>query len=143
MFTFFGLLADPCPGLADRIAAVWRELDVVSIDDPISAIGARFGQDRYEPADEDIPREVIRQVEELSAEYPATRFLLLRTECLGGAGECFNQGLVVRDRRHLLQAQGQGALRTLIKEWGVDIGPREIFTLLRRDYPWDRAKPSQ
>jgi hypothetical protein len=137
MFTFFGLFADPLPDLSERIAAIWPDLNVINVEQPISAIGARFSGDHYVPANEDLPDAVVRRVEALSAACPTVRFLLLRTECWGGI--CANWGLIIRNGQRVLHAEQKGALRRLIGYWGVDIGAREIFDPLRRDYPWDRC----
>ena len=138
MFTFFGLFADPLPGLAERISAIWPDLDVIGIEQPISAIGARFSQDHYAPEDEDLPEPVVRHVEALSAAYPAARLMLLRTMCFGG--DCANWGLIIRNGQRVLHAEHKEALRRLIGYWGVDIGPREMFDPLRRAFPWERRQ---
>jgi hypothetical protein len=80
MFTFFGLFADPTRDLPEQLSRIWPGVDVVTLHQPISAIGVRFGQDRYEPALEDIPELVIQTVERLSLDYPACtrRWVLLR-----------------------------------------------------------------
>lgn len=82
MYSFFGLFTDPVPGLPQRICRAWPELSPIKIDNPISAIGVRFGTHRYEPSLEDTPAAVVHTVEELSQQSPA-RFMLLRTECWG------------------------------------------------------------
>jgi hypothetical protein len=134
MFTFFGLFADPVRGLSEQISGTWPSLNVIRLEQPISALGARFGQDHYERELEDIPESTVRAVEKLSTEYPGVRFLLLRTECWGGI--CGNWGQVIHDGRIVFQARGDGALGRLIRYWGADLGPREIFDPLRRDFPW-------
>jgi hypothetical protein len=135
MFTFFGLFADPTRDLPEQFSRTWPGVDVVTLDQPISAVGVRFGQDRYEPALEDIPEPVIRTVERLSLDYPAIRFLLLRAECSGGI--CGNWGQIIQNGKVTSQAQGEGALGILIRYWGVDLGPTETFDPLRRDFPWN------
>jgi hypothetical protein len=72
-------------------------------------------------------------VEELSQQSPA-RFMLLRTECWGWDGT--NWGQIIRDGKTVFKTDGDGALRRLIKHWGVDLGPSEIFAPLQRDFPW-------
>jgi hypothetical protein len=139
MFTFFGLFADPLSGLSERISRTWPGFNVIRMERPIQAIAARFGADAYEHELEDIPEAVIRAVEIVSAEYPDARFLLLRTECFGAI--CGNWGQVIQNGKTVFQAEGDGALRNLIKYWGVDLGPSEIFDPLRRDYPWTSVNP--
>lgn len=139
-FTFFGLFADPAPGLSDRISEAWTGADVIRMEQPILAIGARFGENFYEQEREDIPEPMIRMVEGISAEYPTARFLFLRTECHGGT--CGNWGQIIQNGRTVFQAEGDQALRHLIKYWGVDLGPREIFDPLRRDFPWGGREPA-
>jgi hypothetical protein len=108
-------------------------LSPIKIDNPISAIGVRFGTHRYEPSLEDTPAAVVHTVEELSQQSPA-RFMLLRTECWGWDGT--NWGQIIRDGKTVFKTDGDGALRRLIKHWGVDLGPSEIFAPLQRDFPW-------
>jgi hypothetical protein len=67
MFSFFGLFADPVSGLPERISEAWPGLNVIRMEQPISAIGVRFGRDLFKEL-EDIPEPVIRAVENLSAE---------------------------------------------------------------------------
>jgi hypothetical protein len=134
MFTFFGLFADPVSGLSQQISRTWPGLNVIRLEQPISAIAARFDRDHYEPELEDIPEPVIRAVEGLSSANRSARFLLLRTECYGEP--CANWGQIVQDGQVVYQAEGPGALGRLIGYWGADLGPREIFDPLRRDFPW-------
>jgi hypothetical protein len=134
MFSFFGLFADPAEGLAEQISTTWPGADVIPMEEPIPAIGARFGQDLYQPDLEDIPEAVARVVESLSAQYPSARFLLLRTECWGG--QCWDWGRIIQGGHVVLEAEGDRALGRLIKHWGFDLGPNEIFSPLRRDFPW-------
>jgi hypothetical protein len=134
MFTFFGLFADPVNGLRDQIARIWTDLKVVRIEQPITAIAVRFGQDRYEREPKDMPMPVMHAVGTLSAEYPAARFMLLRTECWGGL--CENWGQVVQGGSTVFQTERDGALGRLIKYWGGDLGANEIFDPLKRDFPW-------
>src|SRR5262245_47155461 len=128
MFTFFGLFADPVSDLPDQISRAWPSLNVIKIGQPISAVAVRFGADTYVPNDEDIPDRVSQAVEGLSQRFPEARFLLLRTECFGGT--CGNWGRITQDGATLVEAEGKGALRRLIKHWGVDLGPKEIFAPL-------------
>jgi hypothetical protein len=134
MFSFFGLLADPVADLPKRISAAWPELNPMTIDKPITAVGVRFGARHYQPSLKDTPPTLIRTVEELSRQSPE-RFMLLRTEC--GGGDCANWGQFIREGETVFQAEGDGALRRLIKHWGVDLGPSEIFHPLGRDFPWE------
>jgi hypothetical protein len=136
MFTFFGLFADPVRGLSEQISETWRGITVIELEQPIPAIGARFGRDHYQPEREDIPKPLIQAVEKLSAHYPDVRFLLLRTECFGGI--CANWGQIIRDGRMVLQDHGDGALGRLINYWGADLGPTEMFAPRLRDFPWER-----
>jgi hypothetical protein len=140
MFTFFGLFADPISGLPEQISRIWPDLKIISLERPISAIAARFGLDHYEPSEEDTPEPVVRMVERLSEINPAARFLLLRTECWGG--HCANWGQFIQNGATAFQADGETALRRLIKYWGVDLGPQEIFDPLRRDFQWDSSRPN-
>jgi hypothetical protein len=134
LFSFFGLFADPVDGLSQQLCRIWPELYVVRIERPISALAIRFGADQYEPANEDIPMPIVRSVKALSIENYAPRFLLLRTECYGGP--CANWGEVIQSGETAFEATGDGALRRLIAYWGIDLGPREIFEPLARDFPW-------
>ena len=133
MYSFFGLFTDPVPGLPQRICRAWPELSPIKIDNPISAIRVRFGTHRYEPSLEDTPAAVVHTVEDLSQQSPA-RLMLLRTECWGWDGT--NWGQIIRDGKTVFKTDGDGALRRLIKHWGVDLGPSEIFAPLQRDFPW-------
>lgn len=105
------------------------------IDQPISALAVRFGRDLYRPEEEDLPDSVVRQVVGLSRDLPGVRFLLLRTECSGG--DCMNWGIVILNGLPVLRAEGQYALRRLTGYFGVDIGEREAFDPLRRDFQWE------
>jgi hypothetical protein len=138
MFTFFGLFADPVSGLPEQISRIWPDLNIVSLEQPISAVAVRFGQHLYEPPQEDTPEPVVRTIETLSEKNPDARFLLLRTECWGG--QCADWGQVIQNGATTFQADGEGALRRLIKYWGVDLGPQEIFEPLRRDFQWDASR---
>jgi hypothetical protein len=134
MFTFFGLFADPVGDLPEQISRTWPDLNIVSLEKPISAVAVRFGQDLYEPAQEDTPEPLVRTIERLSKKNSVARFLLLRTECWGG--QCANWGQVIQDGATVFKADGEGALRRLVNCWGVDLGPQEIFDPLRRDFQW-------
>ncbi|WP_461356390.1 hypothetical protein [Bradyrhizobium sp. USDA 4454] len=134
MYSFVGLFADPVAGLPQRIAAAWLDVNPITIDKPISAIGVRFGEHHYDPSLEGTPPALVRTVEELSRQSPG-RFMLLRTECWGGI--CENWGQIICDGETVFRAEGDGALRRLIQQWGVDLGPSEIFAPLQRDFPWD------
>jgi hypothetical protein len=134
MFSFFGLFIDPVDGLSQQLCRIWPELHVVSVERPISALAVRFSEDRYKPSDEDIPAPIVLGVKALSAANYAPRFLLLRTECYGGP--CANWGEIIRNGETVFEAHGDGALRRLIAYWGTDLGPREIFEPLTRDFPW-------
>ena len=134
MFTFFGLFADPVSDLPPQISAIWPGLNVTTVEEPISAMAVRFGQDLYDPPNEAIPEQVVRATEQLSRDNPDARFLLLRTECWGG--RCTNWGQIIQNGRTTFQADGEGALRRLVKHWGVDLGPEEIFEPLSRSFAW-------
>ena len=133
MYSFVGLFADPVVGLPQRIAAAWSDVNPITIDKPISAIGVRFGEHHYDPSIEGTPLSLVRAVEGLSRQSPG-RFMLLRTECWGGI--CENWGQIIRDGETVFRDEGDGALRRLIQHWGVDLGPSEIFAPLQRDFPW-------
>jgi len=137
MFTFFGLFADPVSDLSPQISRVWPSLHVVRLEEPISAIAVRFSQDHYEKSREDIPESIIRAVERISTENSNARFLLLRTECFGG--DCANWGQIIQNGSTIFRAEGDEALRRLIECWGVDIGPKEIFEPLSRNFVWEKG----
>jgi hypothetical protein len=134
MFTFFGLFADPVGDLARQIPDVWPDTRPVRMEQPISAIAVRFSKRRSFRL-EDIPEPIIRGTEELSARNTAARFLLLCTECYGGP--CDNWGWIFEAGKIVFQADGDGALRRLIRYFGVDLGPGEFFDPLSRDFPWN------
>ncbi|MBR1086547.1 hypothetical protein JQ621_03565 [Bradyrhizobium manausense] len=134
MFIFFGLFADPVSDVLLRISEAWPDLKVVRLEHPISAIAARFGENHYDLSRDKIPTDILLMTERLSSETPSARFLLLRTECFGGI--CDNRGRILLDGRTLFEAEGDGALRRLIKFWGADIGPEEIFEPLGRSFRW-------
>jgi hypothetical protein len=46
-------------------------------------------------------------------------------------------GLILQDGKIAFRAEGKEALRRLIGYWGVEIGHKEIFDPLRRDFVWD------
>jgi hypothetical protein len=135
MFTFFGLFADPVNDVSPQISRIWPDLKVIRLKEPISATAVRFYRDHYQPEREDIPAPVVRAVERLSTENPTARFLLLRTECVGGV--CANWGQIIQNGSTIFRAEGDGALRRLIKCWGVDLGAAEIFEPLSRSFVWD------
>jgi len=135
MFSFFGLFGDPIDGLLEQLARDWPRANVISIEKPLVALGVRFGQEFYEPSDEDIPDVVTGQIKRVSIENPAARFLMLRTECWGG--DCENWGYVLKDGMIVYEAHGDGALRRLVLHFGVDLGANEVFEPLRRDFPWE------
>lgn len=134
MFTFFGLFADPIVGLSSQVCDVWPELKLIRLERPISAIAGRFDHSRYHSSRDDIPETILIATESLSRSNPTARFLLLRTECWGGA--CANWGKVIQNGKTMFDAEGDGALRRLIGYWGADIGPREIFEPLTRGFDW-------
>jgi hypothetical protein len=134
MFTFFGLFADPVSDVSPQISRIWPDLKVIRLEEPISANAARFCHDHYQPEREDIPAAVVGAVERLSTENPNARFLLRRTECVGGV--CANWGQIIQNGSTIFRAEGDGALRRLIKCWGVDLGPEEIFEPLSRSFVW-------
>ena len=135
MFTLFGLFADPPGDISEQISRIWPHLNIIRLEQPISAIAARFGENDYDRGPEGIPEPIARAIANLSKENALVRVLLLRTECFGG--ECENWGQIVQNGTTVFQADGEGALRRLIKYWGVDLGPQEIFDPLRRDFQWD------
>src|SRR5215216_6113104 len=102
MYSFFGLFADPVPDLSKQLRAIWPDLAVVNIKDPIAALAMRFSTDYFVPSDEDIPDPIHAAVKTLSAQIPTTRFLLLRTECHGGT--CGNWGVIVINGETAFQA---------------------------------------
>src|SRR5262245_20267521 len=130
MFSFFGLFSDPTSDLQRAITQTWPEVSVAKIAHPISALAVRFGDDRYAPEDESLPKFVHRQVSDLSVHFLGVRFMLLRTECWGGI--CGNWGAVILDGEQVFRAEGKNALRRLIGYWGADIGDKEISEPLRR-----------
>jgi hypothetical protein len=138
MFTFFGLFADHVSDLSEQISRTWPHLNIIKLERPISAIAVRFGERDYSFADEGmLPEPVTKAIEELSRKNAAVRFLLLRTECFGG--RCDNWGRIIQNGTTVFRAEGDGALRDLVKYWGVDLGPQEIFDPLRRDFQWDSS----
>jgi hypothetical protein len=134
VFTFFGLFTDPVPGLQDQLLERWPSIDITVMASPFPGIAARFPADSYEPANEDLPASVTAETVRISASHPGVRFLLLRTECWGG--DCFNWGQLIRDGQLVYETEGKEALRRLVGQYGVDIGAREIFQPLSRDFPW-------
>ena len=135
MFAFFGLFADPVGDVPRRISEIWPDLKPIRIDRPVSVVAVRFTEHHYEPEREELPELVIQQIERLSAESPAARFLLLRSECFGE--NCENWGQIFRNGTLALQADGEKALGRLIAYFGVDLGPDEIFDPLSRNFAWD------
>jgi hypothetical protein len=67
MFTFFGLFADPLSDLPRQISEIWPDLKPIRIEQPISAIATRFGQQHYEREREDIPEPIVSLTEGLSS----------------------------------------------------------------------------
>lgn len=135
MFTFFGLFTDAVvDSVPLQISEIWPDIRVTRIEEPILALAIRFNQDRYRPEDEDTPVDIVRAVERLSRDNLSARFLLLRTEC--SSGRCANWGQIIQNGSTIFVAEGDGALRRLIKQWGVDIGPQEVFGPLTRDFAW-------
>jgi hypothetical protein len=133
-FSFFGVFAAPASSLREQLLQRWPDVDVVDIDFPISAIGLRFSTGYYKPSDEDTPEFINREIIGLSISHPGVRFLVLRTECWGG--DCFNWGRILQDGAVAFEANGDGALRRLVLQLGVDIGSGEKFEPLRREFPW-------
>lgn len=136
MFSFFGLFADPIDGLQEQLTTRWPGANMARIEKPFAAIGLRFGEEFYQPADEDIPAPLSREVDRLSAQNPGARFLLLRTECSGGT--CANWGHVIEGGNTVCRASGEGALRRLVSCFGIDLGDDEVFEPLRRTFSWHR-----
>src|SRR5690348_14810087 len=137
MFDFFGLFADPIADLRKQLLKRWPDIDVVEISTPFSGIAARFPRRTYEPANEDLPEPVSDEIKRLSASYPDKRFLLLRTSCNGG--DCFNWGHLIQHGLVAYETDGDQALRRLVGQFGVDIGPDEMFSPLSRNFPWKRS----
>src|SRR5262249_34397449 len=135
MFTFFGLFADPVSGLSEQISRTWPGLNVVKMEQPISAGAGSFCDDTYESGRADTPEPVIRTARRLSREVPAATYLLLRTERWGGMWARWCQ--IAQPGRTFLEASGHEALRRWTKRWGVDAGPTEFFAPLGRDFTWE------
>jgi hypothetical protein len=133
------MFTDPAPGLPDQLLRRWPTIDIALIASPFPGIAARFPANSYEPADEDLPAPVTAETKRISASHPGVRFLLLRTNCWGG--DCFNWGQLIRDGQLMYETDGKEALRRLVGQFGVDIGAREIFQPLCRDFPWSVAIP--
>jgi hypothetical protein len=122
-------------GLQARLLKRWPDLNIVEIASPFSAVAARFPENGYDTADEHLPVPVTAEIKSLSVLYhPGIRFLLLRTHCWGG--DCFNRGQLIRDGQVAYETDGDEALRRLVGQFGVDIGAKEIFPPLSRDFPW-------
>lgn len=134
-FYFFGVFADPRPGLADELSHSWPDANVVEISNPFPAIACRLPKRVYEPELEDVPEPVAATVSGISARYSTTKFLLLRANCWGG--DCFFWGQIMQTGRKLATIDGDQALRRLIQFFGVDIGESELFAPLSREFPWN------
>jgi len=134
MYSFFGLFADPVDELAARCKAVWPGLQPMLVADPASLLGLRFDPEFYVPEDEDIPDAVSARIIALSREYPAVRFVVLRTECFGGL--CSNWGYIAQAGDVTRREKGDGALSQLMAVFEIDLGSAEIFAPLTRDFPW-------
>lgn len=137
MFDFFGLFAHPKAILRQQLLERWPDIGVVEINTPFAGVAARFSERVYEPAKEDLPEPVSDEIKRLSMSYPSIRFLLLRTFCWGG--DCFNWGHIIQQGQIVYQTDGDEALRRLVGQFGVDIGPSEIFEPLARNFPWEAS----
>jgi hypothetical protein len=137
MFNFLGLFADAQQGVIEQMRTAWPSLRVSRIEKPFNALALRLEPHDYDyvPKDEDIPISVIERVVAISSLTPSARYLILSTECFGGF--CGNCGVIIENGVIKATADGEGALRTLVKHFGVDLGPTEFFEPLRRDFPWE------
>jgi len=119
----------------------WPDANVVEINKPFRGLAIRFQESQYTAGSEDLPEPVSAEVQEISRLTPSVRIVLLRTECWGGI--CQNWGQFILDGRVVVNEpaveppKGQGALRRLIGNLNVDIGPSEIFEPLSRSFTWN------
>lgn len=133
-FSFLGMFAEPAPRLQEAIKSAWPDAHVRAIDIPFRGVAARLSSRLYEPAAEDMPDAVIDTALSISAAHPKIKLLLLRAECWGG--QCFYWGQILLRGKGADPIEGKQALRRLVAEFGVDIGEREFFEPLMRNYPW-------
>ena len=134
MFSFFGAFTNGHVELAESFRKRWLDADIVEINEPFKGLAIRFQTSVYRPQDEDLPIGVSTAIQEISEEWPNTRFVLLRTECWGG--DCENWGEVVAEGRIVATEAGQDALRKLVGHLGGTLGPSAIFQPLSRSFPW-------
>jgi hypothetical protein len=138
-FYFLGVLATPSPDLAGKFAATWPDADVIAVTAPLEAVAVRLPERCYDEDRETVPAGVAASVRSISEERPEARFLLLATACFGG--DCLNCGRVIQNGSVIASFEGDGALRRLLGFFGVDIGEREYFAPLTRDFPWTKLRP--
>lgn len=142
MFSFFGAFAvNESPTLAENFHERWPDADLVDIEKPFDGLAIRFKESIYKAGSEELPVAVSAAVQEVSQQNPNTRIILLRTECWGGIcenwGEFILNGQTVVAKPFVEYPECKGTLRELIKNLGVDIGPKEVFEPLCRDFPWE------
>jgi hypothetical protein len=81
----FGVFMDDRTVLAHDFRRRWPDVDLVQMNQPLRGLAVRFQNSVYTPEDETIPEVISAGVQEISLQVPDVRFVLLRTECWGGA----------------------------------------------------------
>jgi len=141
MFCFLGAFSSPSTNLEREFARLWPDADFNRIESPIDAIAVRLTA-RTKPSDEgELPSDIVDALKALSIEHPRNRFLLLRADCWGG--DCFYNGNTIEAGSVQEVETSDQSLRQMVQFLGADIGERQVFAPLRRDFAWHRFSRSE
>lgn len=82
------------------------------------------------------PAAVADIVRSISGRRPGIRFLTLWTYCFGG--DCLYSGQVILDGAVIASAEADKRVGPLLLSFGVELGQRDYFAPLTRDFLWKR-----
>ena len=135
-FKFLGIFAERSRGLPRECSREWPDADVAKIASPFKSVGVRFSDTLSMPENQ-LPEDIVAAVRGMSAHHPRVKFMILRAECWGGV--CSYWGQTVQGGQTVAVVDGDQALRRLVQFFGVDIGEKQLFAPLERNFPWTRG----
>lgn len=138
MFCFLGAFALPPGKFKSEFARIWPDADFARIKKPIRADAVRLTRMTKADAERELPSQIIEALKSLSTKYRDAQFLLLRADCWGGP--CSYVGVTVKAGTIQAQESGDKSLRRMILPFGADLGERQIFPPLTRNFKWRPVK---
>lgn len=134
MFYFLGAFATPPGDIEYEFVRLWPDVEFAVIEFPINAAAVRLTARTRPSSEGELPDDILSDLTGISAKHPKTRFLMLRADCWGG--DCFYSGKTIEAGRTITDEVGSQSLRRMIQFLGADIGERQIFDPLKRDFAW-------